>query len=161
MSLGQFRVTNCHHKEYRRWKRYQPISQACLRALGIPIDRIGFSIPPAAYRNKRGTWLSQCSQTPENLSREQLASKTHCNNCNFLNLICNCTSCRSCIGFYLSMSRVRSVSQNDLLESLREGITEKSIVCDRELVGVRKGGGGAGGRDCISNANRTFNRGLV
>ena len=42
------------------------------------------------------------------------------------------------------MSRVRSVSQNDLLESLREGITEKSIVCDRELVGVRKGGGGAG-----------------
>ena len=47
------------------------------------------------------------------------------------------------------MSRVRSVSQNDLLESLREGIIEKSIVCDQELLGIRKGGGG---RDCILNA---------
>jgi len=79
-------------------------SQCCLRALDVPIDSIGYSIPPAAYRNLRGTWLSRCSQTPENLSR------------------------------------VRSVSQNDLLESLREGI-EPSIMFGRELVGIRAGQG--------------------
>jgi len=76
-------------------------SQSCLRALDVPIDTIGYSIPPAAYRNKRGTWLSRCSQTPENLSR------------------------------------VRSVSQNDLLGKLSDGI-EPSIVFGRELEGVAR-----------------------
>ena len=76
------------------------VQQCCLRALDVPIDSIGYSIPPAAYRNKRGTWLSRCSQTPKNLSR------------------------------------VRSVSQNDLLGNLREGI-EPSFMLGRELVGIR------------------------
>ena len=95
LSLSQLQLLKIIHP-------YLAFSQCCLRALDVPIDSIGYSIPPASYRNKRGTWLSRCSQTPENLSR------------------------------------VRSVSQNELLESLREGI-EPSIVLGRELVGVRAG----------------------
>ena len=85
----------------KTFNRSLACSQSCLRALDVPIDTIGHSIPPAAYRNKRGTWLSRCSQTPENLTR------------------------------------VRSVSQNDLLGKLGEGI-EPSIVLGRELVGLRR-----------------------
>ena len=53
-------------------------SQQCLRAMGVDVKShfgghhsadLGHLIPPAAYRNSSGTWLSQCSPTPANLSR--------------------------------------------------------------------------------------------